>query len=364
MLARGVAHDVNNLSGIILGHCSELRSSASDSPEIEMALTSIEDAAEKSSHLVRRLLAFMQGTHAAPEVLNLNPMVCHALIVEEQELAPDVRIKRFNDPDLWNVAANPNLINEIVLTLSINALKAVGNEGRVTLTTQNIDLDADSARPLRGLKEGPHVLFSVEDTGEGMGPEELAHVFDPATKTGTPGRDQGMSQIYRTVKDHNGHIAVRSEPGIGTTVDLYLPAIPPRAASSGAAAGNGLRGQETVLVIDDEPMIVNTTKIILEDMGYTILTASDGEEGVQVAKTYGGDIHMALLDMAMPGMGGSEAYPLLMKARPSLRIVVMSGFDLGELRPSLEAAGVRGLLQKPFRRDDLIQTVRGTLDAN
>lgn len=358
MLARNVAHDINNLMGTILGHSSVAKQMAG--AEMEKTVAAIEEAAEKASHLAQRLFTFIQGTNRPPEVLNLNAIVYHALQYEEQELAPKLRIKRYIDPDLWNVAAEPNQINQVILSLCINALNAVGQEGLITLTTKNVVLDDDSTRALRGLKPGPHIILSVEDSGQGFSSDELAHIFE-SSQTSHDKRPS-LALVYRMVKDHRGHIAVRSEPDIGTTFDVYLPATDAAVGTKVALEGEVPRGYETILVVDDDVTILNVTRTVLESMGYHVLLAHNGREAINVAKTYEGAIHLALLDMAMPEMGGAETYPLLMKARPQIKIIVMSGFDLGALSKSLRDAGVSGLLQKPFRRDHLAKTVREALD--
>lgn len=351
MLARGVAHDINNLLTGVMGNSAVLRQSLADHPEYVKRLNEIEGATDKAVHLAARLLAFVEGEKPPPQVINLNPIVAHALHVEEQKFAPRIRVKRFLDPDLLNVAADLNAIGQIILSVCNNALHTIGHEeGRITLTTQNISVDSSMTQALAGLEPGPYVLFSVEDTGGGMADDDVTQIFAPGSGA--------LSEAYMSVKDHRGYIRVRSEHGIGTTTEVYLPATDAAIGTEATLEGDRATGHETVLVIDDEQMILDVTRSVLENAGYHVLTAGGGEEALHLAETYDGTIHIALMDMAMPGMGGAETYPRLMKLRPGIRVIVMSGYDLGALEESLLNSGVNGVLQKPFRSNALLSAVQ------
>lgn len=355
MLARSVAHDINNLMSSVLGNTAVIREALAGQPELLNRLSQIETATDKTAHLAARLLAFIEGTKRPPQVINLNHVVASALHIEEQELAPRVRVKRYLDPDLRNVAADSNAVNQIILTTSINAIRSIGDgEGRITLSTQNIEVDEITGRALHNLAPGPYVLFTVEDTGGGLSEEEKAGLFEAS--------GGALASAYVAVKDHQGYIAIRNEPGIGTAYDIYLPATDAALGKTAVLEGENKRGHETILVVDDEELILDVTRSVLESLGYEVLTANSGEEALTIADTYDGVIHACLMDMAMPGMGGGETFPQLMKRRPDVKVVIMSGFDLGPLGRSLEESGVSGILQKPFRSTHLTQAVREALD--
>lgn len=363
-LARDAAYDLNNLAAVILGTASEMRRLCADQPELARHLGRIEDSSEKVSHLAERLLGIIQGKARPPRSVNLNPLVSHALQFEEQECQGKLRVKRYVDPDLWPIMADPSQLATVVLHLTLNAYEAAGADGRVHILTQNIAIDDEAALPLR-LKPGRYVLLSVEDNGEGLSPEALSRAFEPGFSPNGDGRDNGLALAYRIVKDHKGFIAIRSEPGIGTTLDVYWPAADTAAEAAAAESPRGaLTGAETILAIDDEPMMLEVVRQSLSTLGYTVLCAQDGRQALDIAEAHGGPIHLALLDMAMPIMGGAETYPLLLKVRPDIKIIIMSGYDLGTLAQALEGAGVSGVLQKPFRVEKLAATIRHALDES
>lgn len=359
-LARDAAYDLNNLAAVILGTAAEMRRLCGNQPELAGHLSRIEDSSEKVSHLAERLLGIIQGKARPPRSVNLNPLVSHALQFEEQACQGKLRVKRYVDPDLWPIMADPSQLATVVLHLTLNAYEAAGEDGRVHILTQNIELDEDASRPLR-LKPGRYVLLSVEDNGAGLSPEDLSRAFEPGFSPKGDNRENGLSVVYRIVKDHKGYIAIRSEPDIGTTLDVYWPAADTAIDESPMGP---LSGVETILAIDDEPMMLEVVRQALSTLGYTVICASDGRQALDIAEDHDGPIHLALLDMAMPIMGGAETYPLLLKARPDIKIIVMSGYDLGTLAQALEGAGVKGVLQKPFRVEKLAATIRHVLDES
>lgn len=360
-LARDAAYDLNNLAAVILGTATEMRRLCADRPDLSRHLGRIEESSEKVSHLAERLLGIIQGKARPPRSVNLNPLVNQALQFEEQECQGKLRVKRYVDPDLWPILADPGQLATVVLHLTICAYEAAGPEGRVHILTQNIDIDEEASRPLR-LKPGRYVLLSVEDNGPGLAPEELSRAFEPGFSLKGDGKENGLSAAYRIVKDHKGFIAIRSELGIGTTLDVYWPAADPAGAAESPLGP--LTGSETILAIDDEPMMLEVVRQSLAALGYTVLCASDGRQAIAIAEAHDGPIDLALLDMAMPVMGGAETYPLLLKTRPGIKIIVMSGYDLGTLARALEGAGVSGVLQKPFRVEKLAATIRHALDES
>jgi len=363
ILAKMAANDINNLMGIVLGNAEALRGVVQGNADAEERLARVEHAAEKTSHLARRFLSVVEGRAEKAEVINLNPVVAHVLDSEKLDHAPNIRIKRYLDPDLWNVAANTSSITQVIQTLSRSAFEALGDDGLISLSTQNVELDEASARSLRGLEPGPHVLVTVEGTSEGIDPRDFGRLFDPVAARVEEGAGTGLSVVYRTVKDHRGHIAVRGEPGIGAAFDVYLPATAAPVGVKASIEGESAIGYETVLAVDDEELMLDVVRAVLTGAGYHVLTARNGKEALEIAEHHGGPIHLTLLDLMMPGMGGAETYPLLKKARPEMNIIIMSGYDLGTLDQSLRKLGVDGLLQKPFRRETLIEAVRQGIDG-
>lgn len=365
MMGRGIAHDINNLMETVLGNVALLRGDLdSDHPRVA-TLEAIEKAAELAGSLTQRILALTQGTAHKPEPVNLNSIVYHLLLVEETKLAPSIRIVRHIDPDLWRVLADHTAIAQVALNLATNAVDALNGKGRVIIRTRNIVLDPASIPEGSDLRPGGYVLLSVEDDGEGMLQQTLGKVFDPGFTTREGRNGQGLATVKRIVEEARGHVQINSFAGKGTVVRVYLPAIEAAKVSRPAPSQSVPAGEETILVVDDERMILEVTAETLRRLGYRTLTARNGQEAIDVARSHEGPIHLVLLDMSMPVMGGADAFPRIKAIRPDTRFIVCTGFEQ-ELISShlLEAGGVNSFLLKPFRLSALAHEIRKVLDTN
>ncbi|HOZ46323.1 MAG TPA: PAS domain S-box protein [Candidatus Hydrogenedentes bacterium] len=366
-LAGGIAHDFNNLMVGVLGNAELLEMKLPERPDIKRMLNSIAKSAQQAGELAQKLLAFARGGKYQPRILNLNESILETLQLEERSFPPNIRIERDFERALWPVRADPSQINQVVMNLSINAVEAIEGQGTITIVTRNLEVDEDFARMHPGLKTGSYAYLAVEDTGKGMTPDVRAKVFEPFFTTKFQGRGLGLAAVYGIVKNHNGHISVYSEPGRGTAFKVYLPAVqqaPEAVADSEPSKKSALpRGDETILVIDDEEVVLSVTRQMLEGFGYKVLLAHDGQEAVDIAKTYDGPIHLSVLDMGMPVMGGAQAYPLLMQARPDMQVIICSGYELGPSAQALLRSGARSFIQKPFRADVMAQEVRKAIDG-
>ncbi|NUM54630.1 MAG: response regulator [Candidatus Hydrogenedentes bacterium] len=363
MTGRGIAHDINNLMETVLGNVALLRGDLNDDHPRVATLEAIEKAAELAGNLTQRILAVTQGAERKPEPVNLNSIVYHLLLVEETRLAPSVRIVRHIDPDLWRVLAEHTAIAQVALNLATNAVDALNGKGRVTIRTRNVVLDHGSIPEGSGLRPGAYVLLSVEDDGEGMSPLTLAKAYDPGFTTRDGHHGQGLATVQKIVARYKGHVQINSFVGKGTACRVYLPAIDSAKAPRPAPSMSVPAGEETVLVVDDERMILEVTAETLRRLGYRTLTARNGQEAVDVARSHDGPIHLVLLDMSMPVMGGADAFPRIKAIRPESRFIVCTGFEQ-ELISShlLEAGGVDSFLLKPFRLSALAHEIRKVLD--
>jgi len=365
MTGRGIAHDINNLMETVLGNVALLRGDLKDDHPRVATLEAIEKAAELAGSLTQRILAVTQGTTRKPEPVNLNSIVYHLLLVEETKLAPSVRIVRHIDPDLWRVLAEHTAISQAALNLAQNAVDSLNGKGRVTIRTRNVVLEPGSIPEGSDLSPGPYVLLSVEDDGEGMTQQTLSEIFEPGftTRNGKPG--QGLATVRKIVEASKGFVQVNSFPGKGTVCRVYLPALEAGRVAKPAPSMNVPAGGETILIVDDERMILEVTQETLRRLGYKTLTARNGQEAVEIAKVYDGPIHLVLLDMSMPVMGGADAFPRIKSIRPDARIIVCTGFEQ-ELVSShlLEEGGVNSFLLKPFRLSALAHEIRKVLDTS
>ena len=352
-----------------------------------------------AGELAQKMLAYARGGKYRPQVINLNGNVLEALELEEGSFPPSVAIEHELESDLWPVRADPNQMNQVIMNLSINAVEAIEErstqepggssdrrrtdalgapafQGRILITTRNIEVDADFARQQPGLDAGAYVCVAVEDNGKGMSPDVQARVFEPFFTTKFQGRGLGMAAVYGIVKNHNGAIAVHSEENEGSVLTVYLPAV--NAAADDEATDLSAtvpveerrirraplpRGSETILVIDDEEMVLAVARELLEDLGYTVLLAHNGQEAVDLARIREDPIHLSILDLGMPVMGGVQAYPLLMEAQPAMKVVICSGYGLNPAAQGLLDAGADAFVQKPFLAENLVGQIRHVLDS-
>lgn len=356
-LAGGVAHDLNNLMVGVMGNAEVLRDDLTGRPEAEAMLAHIRESAQRAGDLAQQLLAFARGGKFSPVPLSLNEIVEETLRFQDAFVPPEVQIERYIEPELWTVGADRAQMGQVVTNLCMNAVEAIEGNGRIVVSTRNVEIDESFAQPRPGLSPGQYAYLSVEDTGCGMDEETRARVFEPFFSTKFQGRGLGLAAVHGIVENHGGHISVFSEVGRGTTFEIHLAATEAEPKPRRGSEPPLLTGAETVLLIDDEPVVVTVTQKMLERLGYRVLTATDGEEAVQLARSFDDDIHLAILDMGMPVMSGAEAYPLLMKAKPSMKVVVCSGYEQDKAAQALLDAGASAFVQKPFGFGDLASAV-------
>lgn len=363
LLAGGVAHDLNNLMTAVLGSAELLALDLSGNPRIRNRLDVILQSAQMAGRLAQELLAYARGGRHQSIPIDLNEVARKILGIHCTMPRHGITIKHDLAPDLMNIEGDPIQMNQVLLNLTMNAIEAIDVSGEITITTQNVDVDHNFAETHSGLKPGAHILLSVSDTGCGMSSDVLQHLFNPFYSTKAPGRGLGLAAVYGIVKNHGGHITAEGAEGKGALIRIYLPATARKVEITPTALTPVAGGNETILVVDDEVHILMINKRILEDNGYQVLIARDGADALRLASEFAGDIHLVVLDMAMPVMGGKEAFALLKQVRPTAKIIISSGYDLNDSAKSLLDAGADAFLQKPFRLKDLTSEVRRLLDA-
>jgi len=363
VLAGGVAHDLNNLMAAVLGNAELLALEFQDRPRTLDSLEVILTSAQMAGRLAHELLAFARGGRRQSIVINLNDALQQILGIQKHVFRPGISVTQRFAPDLLNVEADPTQMNQVLLNLTMNAIEAINGPGEITVTTQNMDVDALFAETHIGLKPGPHIVLTVSDTGSGMTADVLSQVFKPFFSTKAQGRGLGLAAVYGIVKNHGGYVSADSKAGESASFTVYLPATTRKLDKTPQTPITVAGGHETILVVDDEAQILMINRRILEASGYKVLTARDGADAVRVANEFSGDIHLVVLDMAMPVMDGAEAFSLLKQVRPACKVIISSGFDLNDSARSLLEAGADAFLQKPFRLADLTSEVRRLLDA-
>jgi PAS domain S-box-containing protein len=364
-LAGGIAHDFNNMLFIINGRAElELRRLTPDDPG-RPALELIRKTGERAAALTRQLLAFSRRQVLQPKVLDLNATVSDMLKMLQHLIREDIALKTELAPDLRSIQADPGQVEQVILNLAVNARDAMAGGGSLTLRTANVELDDAFAKshPYH-VRTGPYVLLAVTDTGAGMDDRVKAHLFEPffTTKETGQGTGLGLATVYGVVKQSGGYIEVRSEPGRGTSVEVFFPQAEGPDSSHTMAAASLARGSETILLVEDVDSVRDLVRDILKDCGYGILDASDGARALALAERHEGPIHLLLTDVVMPVMGGPELARRLALLRPGLKVVYMSGYADQAAGTDLSALGAR-FLQKPIQAGVLACTVRNALDG-
>jgi PAS domain S-box-containing protein len=366
-LAGGIAHDFNNLLTAILGSADlALDSLPAGVPERE-EIEEVRKAALRAADLTRQLLAFSRQQVIAPTVLNPNDAVAAADKLLRRLLGEDVELRVVLASDLAAVRVDPSQLEQVVLNLAVNARDAMPNGGKLTIETQNVELDQAYVRGHLSAQPGSYVMLAVSDTGVGMDAATQARIFEPFFTTKEKGRGTGLglATVYGIVKQSGGWIWVYSEPGHGTTFKVYFPRVaevaPPPAATPAPPAS--VRGTETVLVVEDDEMLLTLVEKVLKANGYTVLVAAHGGDAERVAAQHDGPIHLLMTDVVLPGLNGREVARRLEAVRRGIRVLYLSGYtDDAIVHHGVLEQGV-AFLQKPFSPAVLGRKVREVLDS-
>ena len=365
-LAGGVAHDFNNMLTAILGHVElSMRLCTPEGP-IYKSLKVIEESALRSAGLVRQLLAFARRQTVAPKVLDVNDTTASMLKMLQRLMGESISLVWLPQMGLWPVRVDPSQIDQLLVNLCINARDAIPGVGRVTIKTGNKVLDETYCAVHPDCVPGEYVMLAVSDDGDGIGKDALGHIFEPFFTTKEPGRGTGLglSTVYGIVKQNNGYIHVCSEPGKGSTFRIYLPRFAGDAgepAVESKAEPPGSRG-ETVLLVEDEAVILHVGQAMLEALGYRVLTADTPGKALQQMRARSGEIDLVLTDVVMPEMNGRELAERLLDIKPGLKCLFASGYTADVIaRDGVLEEGVV-FIQKPFSIKHLAAKVREALE--
>ena len=366
-LAGGVAHDFNNMLAVILGTTDVAMEQLDPSNPVYGDLQEIRAAAERSADLTRELLTFARKQTVAPQVLNLNDSVPSLLAMLRRLIGEDIRLVWRPDPMLWSILMDPSQFGHILTNLCVNARDAIADVGTVTIETTNCVFDESFCERHADATPGEYVRVTVTDDGTGMSGDVLTQLFEPffTTKKAGEGTGLGLATVYGAVRQNLGFITVSSTIGQGATFELHFPrhiGVLKSARRSGALA-IPVGGQETILIVEDEPSILRLTTRVLEAQGYAVLGAGSPDEAIRLAKEHPGDINLLLTDVVMPAMNGRDLTNALLKIRPTIRPLFMSGHTADVIaNRGMLITGV-SFLQKPFSTRALTDKVREVLDA-
>jgi CheY-like chemotaxis protein len=366
-LAGGIAHDFNNLLQVVQGYAELLMLDKKEEDPGYRELQEVVKGARRGSELTRQLLTFSRKAESDLRPVNLNFEVDKTRRLLERTIPKMIAIEPQLAPDVKIVNADPTQVEQVLVNLAVNAKDAMPDGGKLIIQTENVTLDEKYCRTHPEAKAGEHVLLSVSDTGRGIDRETMAHIFDPfyTTKGLAEGTGLGLAMVYGIVKSHGGHITCSSEPGVGSTFGIYFPTIEQEVESEKKVDfGLPQGGTETILLIDDEELIRDLGKETLTAFGYKVLTASDGESGLELYKKEQKCIDLVVLDLIMPGMSGRRCLDEFLSINPKVKVIVASGYsDNGPMQETIEA-GAKSFIGKPYQTKQFLKIIRDVIDGD
>ena len=364
-LAGGISHDFNNVIGVILGWSQLGEEEAPDGSQLQDHFRRIHAEADRGARLTGQLLAFARSEVLQPEKIDLNSSIVEILALLRSGVGAAIELESALDPKLHVIQADLTQIGQVIMNLCINARDAMPRGGRLTIRTRNVELDEEfCGRHSRG-RPGEYVVLEICDTGIGMDTATLDHIFEPFFTTKGPGEGTGLGLaiVYGVVKQHNGFMEVRSQPGKGSLFQVYFP------AATGVPAGRRARkpqmsvaGSETILVAEDHEGLRELIETVLNDHGYKTIVADNGEHALRLFRENVEQVKLVILDVTMPLLTGPDAYDKMSAIRPGVPVIFTTGHaqEVAALNARMEAGAT--FLSKPYAPHTLSQAVRDTLD--
>ena len=366
-LAGGVAHEFNNALMGVMGNIELLKIEMSEDERRAKNFEVMSKSGHRMSRLTDQLLAYAEGGKYQPRDLMLDDFVIEALPILQHDLSPAIRVETHFPKGISYINADNAQMQMVLSAILANSNEAIEGEGLIRITAENKDVDEAFAKQHPGLKPGSYVCLSIKDDGKGMDEETKSGIFEPFFTTKFQGRGMGMAAVYGIVKNHDGSTYVDSELEKGTAVRIYLPAISAESKEQGAKAATQpdvepATGEGTVLMIEDQDVVIEVTQVMLEKLGYRVMVAKTGKDAVHITETFDGQIDLALLDIKLPDMEGGKVYPLIMQARPDLKVIVFSGYSIDGPARGILDAGAQGFIQKPFSLATLSNKLKEVLE--
>jgi len=359
-LASGVAHDLNNILAPIMMSVPILRRPLSEEKRNEI-ITTIEMSASRGAEIVKQVLTFGRGLEGERTPLQVIVLIKEMVKIARETFPRNIAINTSNGADVWRVSGDATQLHQVLLNLCVNARDAMPAGGELTVGVRNFEVDASYASMIPDGRTGPHVLLRVSDTGTGMPSEVVERIFDPffTTKGVGKGTGLGLSTVLGIVKSHGGFLRVHTEPGKGTTFEVYLPASADEQPAPADGAGEPIPegSRELVLVVDDEAGVRDSVRLALETNGYEVLTATDGIDALSMFATHSREIAVVLTDIMMPGMDGATLIRVLRAMAPAIPIIASTGLGEKAQIEQLKASGVEHVLHKPYSSEPLLRTI-------
>lgn len=361
-LAGGIAHNFNNLLTGILGNASLMLLNTDPTHPHYERLKSIEKLVDSGSKLTRQLLGYARKGQYEVKPLNINRVVSETS-ENFDTTRKDIHVHRHLAEKLLGVHADQGQIEQVLWNLYVNAADAMIGGGDLFIETRTLTHAEMKSKPYK-VKPGTFVLITVRDTGSGMGKKTMERIFEPffTTKGLARGTGLGLASVYGMVKAHGGYIDVDSRKGKGTTFSIYLPATQQEVSERPTTSGRLERGQEILLLVDDEAMVLEVSQELLEMLGYTVIPARGGQEAIELYRAHRDEIDMVIIDLIMPDMGGGETYDQLREINPRVKVLLSSGYSIDGQASEILKRGCDGFIQKPFKARELSQMIRDILN--
>jgi len=366
-LAGGIAHDFNNVLGVIVAYSEMLVEKLRDNSELSPLVTSITKAVERGGTLTRQLLAFSRQQVLEPQVISISEHLAGVKDMLARVIGEDIQLKILPGNPKVRVKVDPTQLEQVIMNLVVNARDAMPDGGRLTIETSEIDIDDEYCSRNPEARPGRHVMMAVTDSGCGMSPEVLSRIFEPffTTKEQGKGTGLGLATIYGIVKQSGGHISAYSEVGRGTTFKVYLPVTQeeidkPQAPSEERVAP---RGEETILVVEDEESLRSVTQEFLSNKGYQVIIAEDFQKAVEISENNSRHIDLLMTDVVLPGASGPKLADRLATSRPDMKVLFVSGYTADALVHGDLHRTDFAFLSKPFSLNALARKIRTILDS-
>ncbi|MEA3437948.1 MAG: PAS domain S-box protein [Thermodesulfobacteriota bacterium] len=364
-LSGGIAHQFNNALSGITGNIDLLAMDFPDNETVANYTRAMKDSARRMMQLTAQLLAYARGGKFHAKTVLFSDFVKETLSLVKHTLGSDIDVDTDRLLGILNVKADLTQMQMVLSAVLTNAAEAMEGKGCIRVACKDTIIADETVEELPGLTPGNYVNLTIVDDGKGMDKQARTLIFEPFFTTKFTGRGLGMAAVYGIVKNHNGLISVESEPGKGTVVKIYLPAVEAlvKKHSEPESKAEWIKGTGTILVIEDEEPVMKISRVILERLGYRVLEARTGQGAIDIAKTFDNHIDLALLDILLPDMSGNDIYPLIMEARPDLKVIVFSGYSIdGPAREILDA-GAENFIQKPLTIAALSEKLKETLEG-
>lgn len=365
-LAGGIAHDFNNLLTGILGYATMLKSRVTPDSFPHRASVTIEGAAQRAVELTEQLLGFARrGKHQIVTV-DMHKTIRDVVYLLERSIDKSITLTVKSHTDYACTSGDPGQLQQMVMNLAINARDAMPNGGELTICTERVTVGEDSGQTSPDTPPGDYIRIEVTDTGSGIPSEIQSRIYEPffTTKEKDQGTGMGLAMVYGIVKNHSGSIQVESEVGRGTSFTIHLPYVESTSAGVPVAGASETpaRGSETLLLVDDEEVVLEAVSDMLGELGYRVISASGGHEALEIYRQHSDEIALVLLDLVMPEMSGGECFSELKTINPAVKVVLSTGYSMDGNVQEIVDLGLVGFIQKPYRMEELGRDIRAVLD--